>query len=452
MAIKKTVDKEFNKAIISLIVPMTLQNFMFALIPVCDTAMLVSMDQDAMSAVSLAAQMAFIMNLFVSALVSGLSIFAAQYWGKKDMKGIEQSFGYVMRITLPVLIFLWAMAFFFPTGVMKIFSSEPAIIEHGIVYLRIASFSYIFSGVAQLYEGILKNIGFVRQCTIIGIAMVFLNIGFNALFIFGLLGLPRMEEAGAALGTTLSCCFGAIASLILFIKNGKIKLGIKNLLVVDRDFRKDFSKYSCPTLLNSLLWGFGFAMITVIMGHLGADATAANAIVAVAKDLVSCFCFALAYGGAIVIGNELGAGRLERAKDYGSRLCRLMIISGIIAGVLIAASTPIVVKAVDLSPKASEYLTAMLLMCVYYMLGRSINSTVISGIFTAGGDTKFGFICDTITMWAFIVPVGALAAFVWKLPVIAVYFILNLDEIIKLPAVYIHYKKYNWVKNLIDKD
>lgn len=449
---KTNNDKEFRKAIISLIVPMTLQNFMFALIPVSDTAMLVSLDQDAMSAVSLAAQMSFIMSLFVSALVSGLSIFAAQYWGKKDMKGIETSFGYVMRITLPVLIALWAMAFIFPEGVMRIFTSEPAIIQHGIVYLRIVAFSYIFSGVAQLYGGVLKNIGYVRECTIIGIAMVFLNIGFNAVFIFGLLGMPRLEEGGAALGTTLSCLIGFIAYIVLFLRNGKIKVGVKSVFHVDPVFRKDFSKYATPTLLNSLLWGFGFAMITVIMGHLGADATAANAIVAVAKDLVSCFCFALAYGGAIVIGNELGAGRLERAREYGSKLCKLMIVSGIIAGVIIAASTPIVVNAVDLSPTASKYLTAMLLMCVYYMLGRSINSTVISGIFTAGGDTKFGFICDTITMWAFIVPVGALAAFVWKLPVIAVYFILNLDEIIKLPAVYIHYKKYKWVKNLVDKD
>ena len=138
---KTSNDKEFRKAIISLIVPMTLQNFMFALIPVSDTAMLVSLDQDAMSAVSLAAQMSFIMSLFVSALVSGLSIFAAQYWGKKDMKGIETSFGYVMRITLPVLMALWAMAFIFPEGVMRIFTSEPAIIKHGIVYLRIVAFS-----------------------------------------------------------------------------------------------------------------------------------------------------------------------------------------------------------------------------------------------------------------------------------------------------------------------
>ena len=448
----KTNNKAFMSGLISLIIPMTLQNFMFALVPVSDTIMLVALDQDSMSAVSLAAQMAFIMTLFVSALASGLCIFAAQYWGKGDLDAIGRTFGYVMRITVPVVVALWAMAFFFPEGVMRIFSSDDSIVAHGVVYLRIAAFSYIFSGVAQLYSGVLKNIGYIRSCTVISISMVFLNILFNGIFIYGLLGLPRMAEAGAALATTLSSLLAMVAYIVVFVRNHKVRLTWHDITTVESGFRGDFSKYCGPSLANSLLWGFGFAMITVIMGHLGPDATAANAIVAVVKDMLSCFCFALASGGSIIVGNELGAGRLDRAREYGGRLVKLTIVSGIIAGVIIALSTPIVVNVVDLSPVASKYLTAMMIMCVYYMVGRSINSTVISGIFTAGGDTKFGFICDTITMWAFIVPVGALAAFVLKLPVIAVYFILNLDEIIKLPAVYLHYKKYKWVKNLVDKD
>lgn len=443
-------EKGFMAGLISLIIPMTLQNFVFALIPVSDTMMLVSLDQDAMSAVSLAAQMTFIMNLFVSALVSGLCIFVAQYWGKKDVDGITRSFGYVIKITLPVLIALWAMAFMLPMGVMAVFSDNDSIINHGINYLKIASFSYIFSGVAQLYGGILKNTGYIKHCTIIGIAMVLMNIGFNALFIFGLWGIPQLSEMGAALGTTLSCFFAMVAYIVVFNRSGIVKIRIKDVIHTEKSFRKDFSKYATPTLANSIFWGFGFAMISVIMGHLGPDATAANAIAAVAKDLVSCFCFALAYGGAIIVGNELGAGNLEKARKYGDRLCHMAIISGIIAGVLLAASTPIVVKLVNLTPKASHYLTWMLILCVYYLMGRSINSTVISGIFTAGGDTKFGFICDTITMWAFIVPVGALAAFVFKWPVMVVYFLLNLDEMIKLPVVYWYYKKYNWVKNIVD--
>ncbi|MBQ1247028.1 MAG: MATE family efflux transporter, partial [Clostridiales bacterium] len=218
------------------------------------------------------------------------------------------------------------------------------------------------------------------------------------------------------------------------------------------DLRKRFSKYTLPYTLNQLLWGFGFAMITVILGRLEEDVATANSIATIVKDLVSCLCYAIASGSVIVIGNELGANRLDKAKLYGDKLFKIGVISGIILGIVAAASSPLVIKFVNLSEKAEHYLLIMLLMCSYYILGRSINSILIGGIFSAGGDTKFGFICDTLTMWAFIVPLGYIAAFKLDLPPMVVYFILNLDEIIKIPAVIIHYRKYKWVKNIIDEE
>ena len=227
---------------------------------------------------------------------------------------------------------------------------------------------------------------------------------------------------------------------------------IKDIFKTKMEMRKDFSKYSGPLLINNISWGIGFTMISVIIGHLGSDVVAANAIAAVVKDLVSCFCFALAAGGSIVVGNELGANNLERAKDYGDRIFRTAVISGIILGGLTAASTPLVLKIVKLTPDAKFYLMWMLIMCSYYILGRSINSVVISGILAAGGDTKFGMICDTVTMWAFIVPIGSLLAFVVKIPVIWVCFFLYLDEMVKIPVVYRYFKKYHWVKNIVNKE
>jgi len=153
-----------------------------------------------------------------------------------------------------------------------------------------------------------------------------------------------------------------------------------------------------------------------------------------------------------MVGNELGAGRLDTAKKYGDILCKLTVVSGIVLGLLVACLSSVIAYNVNLTDTAAEYLRVMLLMCSYYILGRSINSTVISGIFAAGGDTKFGLICDALTMWGFIIPAGALAAFVFKWPVLVVYFILNLDEMVKVPAVFIHYRKYRWLKNLVSEE
>ena len=442
-------DQTFSRKLISLIIPITLQNFMFALVPISDAVMLVALDQDSMSAVSLATQVTFVLNLFLFGIAAGTNMFAAQYWGKGDKTSIEKLFGYAVKLTIPVASLFFLMGLLLPAGLLRIYTDVPNIITHGISYLRIVSFSYIFTSFAWLFEAILKNTGFVRESTIISISMVIVNILLNGVFIFGLFGVPRMGAAGAALATTLSGLEGFLGCAILLYRKCSVKLRLKYVKNSDPLIRSEFSKYSTPFMANQLLWGIGFTMISVIIGHLGADATAANAIVAVVKDLVSCFCYALGSGGAIVVGNELGAGRLETGKLYGNKITKLTIISGAILGVLVALSTPFILKLVNLTPQASEYLKYMLWMCSYYILGRSINSTTIGGIFAAGGDTKFGFICDTITMWAFIVPVGMIAAFVLNLPVLAVYFLLNLDEMIKLPAVFIHYRKYKWVKNLV---
>ena len=212
--------------------------------------------------------------------------------------------------------------------------------------------------------------------------------------------------------------------------------------------KSDFWKYAVPIFGNQIVWGFGFTMYSVIMGHLGNDAVAANSIANIAKNLTSSFCMGIGIGGGIIVGNELGRGNLELAKSYGKRVCKMSVISGIITGCVLLALIPAIVHFTNLSEQASEYLKWMLVMCSYYLFGKSINATTIAGIFCAGGDSRFGFICDAITMWAVTVPLGMIAAFVLKLPVIAVYFFITLDEIVKLPAVFRHYRKYLWVKDL----
>ena len=428
---------------------MTLQNFMFSLVPLADTVMLVR-DQNAMSAVSLASQVAFVFNMFCIALASGCSMFAAQFWGKGDKDNIERIFGYSMKLLLPILAVFFGCTMFMPEAVMMVYTNDPTLIANGIPYLRIASFSYIFMGLSIIYESILKNVGLVKQCTFASTVMVITNVILNAIFIFGLFGFPKMGASGAALASATASLIGFIFCIVYIHKYKIVSLKLKHIIKTGLNLRQRYSKYSAPFFLNQITWCLGFTMITVIMGHLGNDAVAANAIVTVIKDIVSAFCYALGAGGAIVVGNELGAGRFDSAKDYGRRIMKLCVVSGLLLGLMAAASAPLVISFVNLTPMAEHYLFIMILMCSYYILGRSINSTTIGGIFSAGGDTKFGFICDTVTMWAFIVPVGALAAFVFKLPVLWVYFLLNLDEIIKLPVVIARYRQFKWLKNIVN--
>ncbi len=439
-------EAKLKNRMIRLILPIAFQQFMLALVSACDVVMLGRLSQEAMSAVSLASQVTFVFNLFMAAFVIGENMFLAQYYGKRDHEGISGVFRLVLGVSAATAVVFLAGTVLFPETIMRILTSEPELVRLGSVYLRYVGVSYLLSAVSQVYLAYMKNCGAVNPGTLISSATVVLNIFLNAVLIFGLFGFPAFGIPGAALATVLStavqalCCIGFVAA-----KRMPLKLCPQKR---DSGLGRSFFKRVLPALLNELIWGGGLTMYSVIMGHLGTDAVAANSIANISRNLAVCLCLGLGSAGSIVIGNELGADHFEEARKLGGMLTKGAILCGALTGVLLLALTPAITGLVSLTPAAKGYLKGMLLMSSYYFVGKSVNSMTVGGIFPAGGDTGFGLLCDAVTLWCVTIPLGCLCAFFWKLPVPAVYFVLNLDEIVKLPAVYRHYRKYGWVKNI----
>ena len=175
---------------------------------------------------------------------------------------------------------------------------------------------------------------------------------------------------------------------------------------------------------------------------------AAGAVASTVRELCTIVCFAIAGGASVLLGIKIGEGRMEETKKYAVYACRTTFVIGIITGLIILAIRPIVFMGFNLSAQAHDYLNIMLFISSYYVLGQAMNTLLIAGIFRAGGDSRFGLICDTITMWVVSVPLGFFSAFVLKLPPMVVYFILCLDEFWKIPVVYKHYKSFKWLKNI----
>ena len=438
--------RSLRKEIVRLALPIALQQFMTALVGACDAIMLGKLSQDAMSAVSLATQVTFVFNLFMFAFMAGENMFVAQYYGKGDYTGISQVFSLVTKICGCIAVVFLAGSLFFPEQLMRILTNEETLIVLGSEYLRVIGISYVFSGIAQTFLAIMKNCGAVNMSTLINGVMVMLNIVLNAVFIFGLSGVPKMGIKGAALATVLATVVQFLWSVgYVLCRIRAVKFSLRSC---EKKLFGRFWQKAVPLLINNLAWGIGFSMYSVIMGHLGTDAVAANGIANISKNLVVCFCLGLGNAGSIIVGNRLGADRLQEAKEAGGTLTRTAIIAGIVSGLVLIALSPFITKMVDLTPTARGYLQKMLLICSYYIAGKSVNCMTIGGIFAAGGDSKFGMLCDSVTLWCITVPLGCICAFILKLPVMVVYFVLNLDEIIKLPVVYKHYKKYKWIKNL----
>ena len=441
----------FYRKLWGLVFPIALQNLMTALVSASDAFMLGFVSQTSLSAVSLATQIQFVHNLFMLALTIGATTLAAQYWGKGDTDSVEEILAIVLKISMAVSVVFFIAAMFFSGFLMRIFTNDIRLIQAGIPYLRIVSVSYLFMGFSQIYLCIMKNSGRTAKSTIYGSVAVVINIGFNVIFIFGLAGFPAMGIAGAALATTVSRALELLLTIYENMHRSLVCVRLKYIRNSSKKLKKDFWHYTTPVLGNELVWGCGFTMFSVIMGHLGSDAVAANSVANILKNIIACVCNGIGIGAGIIVGNELGKGEMERATEYGNRLFKLAVFAGAVSGLILLAVSPVLrIFTGSLSAQAHSYLKNMMYICTYYMIGKSVNATVIAGVFCAGGDTKFGLKCDAVTMWVILIPIGMITAFVLKLPIMVVYFIISMDEIIKLPAVYRHYKKYNWVRNLTE--
>ena len=440
--------KQFWKTLMTLVVPIAIQNFLSSAVNSVDILMLGYVGQDELSAVSLANQFAFLLFGVLFGLNSGITILASQYWGKGDTDSIQTVTGIAVKIVTACTVLIFIGCQIIPEKLMQIYTADPLLIELGSKYLRIASYSYIFWGISNAYESMLRSVERAVAATVITSVALIVNMLLNAVFIFGLLGAPKLGMVGVALATSISrviefalCTADAARGKLFTIKPG---LFIRH----DRLLFGDFLKYSMPALIGDGAWTVAFSTYSIIMGHLSSDVVAANSVVSTVRDLFSVIAYALGSGAAVMVGIEIGKNQLEKAKAEGDLFCWLSLGIGVLTGLLILFTRHWIIGFFSLTETAAKYLNTMLIINTYYVVGQIMNTLIIAGLLRAGGNTKWGMKCDIITMWCVSVPLGFLCAFVLKLPPMWAYFILCMDEFWKMPIVIRYYKSYKWIQNI----
>ena len=440
--------KKFYKELLALAVPIGLQNLLVALIGASDALMLGRLTQDAVSAVSLANQVVFIMNLFIAAITGGGGALLAQYRGKNDKLTVKRLFCTILKWTFGISLVFFALGMAIPQYLMRIYTTDTNLIEIGAQYIRIVSVSYLFGGITQCYYLVMKLEGKAKMSVIISVVTLLIDVLVDLFLIYGLAGVPKLGANGSAYSTIAVEAIALIWCIILSYRKDNIRPDIKSFLWFSKAHFKDLFKIALPMLFSSLAWGVGFSLHSLIMGHLGSDATAAASITSVAQELITCICKGVSAGAGIMVGSLLGQGLLDKAKEYGKRFCLISFAVGGINVALLAVLGPIVTVFFVLTEAARKYLIYMLLFSALYVFAYSINTIIVVGIFPAGGDARYDAISVLIASWCFALPLALLGAFVFNLPVIVVYIIMCSDEIVKLPFLYPRYKKYIWLKNL----
>ena len=444
----KIDNRKFYKNLLRIALPIALQSLMLAMVAAADALMLGRVTQEQMTAVSLATQVQFVQNMFIFSSTTAGAILGAQYWGKGDKKTLQNIFNLMLVSSEIICIIFFLMCEFIPGKLMHIFASDPQLIAIGTSYLRIAGWSYLLVGISQSYLSIMKVTENIKEGAFISSSVVIINIVFNAVFIFGLLGAPRMEARGAALATTISRVIELVFCIVISFKPSYIRPALSRLFAIPLNLTGDFMKQYLPLLGGSLCWGIGFTSYTAIMGHLGVDAAAANSIAAVVRDLICCMCNGVGSAAGIIGGNELGAGKLDVGKAYGIKLKNISYVIGLISTALVLLVTPIVVKGVILTDAARNYLVGMMIIMSIYMIGRAVNTVTINGVLDGGGDTLFDMYSLIVTMWCIAIPLALAGAFVFHWSPLLVYACTCLDEVGKIPWVMHRFRKYKWVKDL----
>ena len=429
--------------------PIVLQNLLSAAVNSADVVMLNFVGQEHISAVSLAAQYATVLFMLLYGLGTGVTMLAAQYYGKGDMRAVDAVEGIALRFSIAVTILFAAAALLIPEWMMRAFTPDPALIEIGAGYLRNVSVAYICWGVIEIFLATLRSVGRVGVSTALNTVAFTLNILLNAVFIFGLAGAPKMGAAGVALATSISRVVELILALVVSAKSRDVKLKLSYMFIRSKTLLKDFLRMAMPATLNDVSWGLAFAMYSVIIGqYLGTDMVAANSFTSLVRNFGTVLCFSVASAGGILLGQLMGDGRMKEAETAATALMKMTVLFGFIGGLIVLAAMPLALRFANLTETGKGYLRGMLWINTYYVMGQAVNTTLIAGVFRAGGDSRFGAICDTIDMWCYAVPLGFLAAAVLKLPPMWVYFLLCTDEFVKWPWVIRHYRSRKWLRNI----
>ena len=451
-------EPKFYKGVFALALPIALQSLISIGVNMLDTIMVGSLGENALSATSLANSFISIYHIFCMGLGMGASVLVSRYWGmKKAADGHEEEAGHALKQTVCLMLritvglaALFALAtLLMPSLLMKMYTSDEEIIRLGDIYFRWSIITYFFLGTSLVSTIVLRSVGQVRLPLYVSIGAFFVNLGANYAFIFGKFGAPRMEVAGAALGTLIARLFEAIMIVgYLFFVDKKIQFRVKDLFMKTSSLIGEYIRISIPVLISDAILAIGNNSVAMVIGHLGAAFVAANAITSVTQQLSTVVIQGVSQAGAIVTGQTLGLGDKKKTMQQGWMFLGLGFALGALSAIFILAVSKPIISTYNVSEDtvniAGQLMAAISLIIVF----RATNSIMTKGVLRGGGDTKMLMLADNIFLWVLSIPFGILAGFVFHWPAFWIYVALKSDDIVKTVWCVIRLRSEKWIKKI----
>ena len=447
-------EKAFYKSLLTIAIPIGIQNLITLATSMMDTLMLGRADNTGtlLSASSLANQPFFILSLTCFGLAGAGSVLSAQYWGKRDIKSIRSVFSLIIKISTLFAVLFGLAVLIFPEFIMGLYSNNAEIIAAGAKYLRIIGYAYFLFGISNTLVCLLRSIEVVKIAVVVNISSFCTNVFLNWVLIFGNLGAPAMGIEGAAIATLAARTLEFIIVMTyMFVIDKKLKFRLRHLAGFNRMLARDLFSFGAPVLINEVMWSIAVSLQAAILGHINyasGDPVAANAITGMVQQLSTTFIMGLSSAAAVIVGKSVGENRLDRARAQAQTLYILSFVIGIAASVFITLTKDIVIGFYKIPEETKLLASDMMIATAVITIFVSASSISIVGVLRGGGDTKFCLWAELLALWCVATPLAFSASYFFQLPVVAVYICMKSDEIIKVTACGIRIFRNKWIKNL----
>ena len=450
-------DPEFYKTVFALALPIALQSLITIGVNMLDTIMVGKLGEKALSATSLANSFIGIYHIFCMGLGMGASVLVSRFWGMKSAHhdeeqasvALRQTVCLMLRLTLILAALFAIVTLIMPRTLMRMYTDDPDILNLGSIYFKWSIVTYFFLGTSLVTTIVLRSVGQVRLPLFVSIGAFFVNLFANYTFIFGKFGAPRMEVAGAALGTLIARVFEAGMILgYLFIKDKKILFRVRDIFMKTGSLLGEYIRISIPVLISDAILALGNNSVAMVIGHLGATFTAANAITSVTQQLSTVVIQGVSQAGAIVTGHTLGSEGREKTQEQGWMFLGLGLALGTISAIFIMLISNPIINTYNISIETKQIARQLMNAISLIIIFRATNSIMTKGVLRGGGDTKMLMVTDNVFLWVLSLPLGILAGFVFHWSAFWIYVALNSADIVKTIWCVFRLKSEKWIKKI----
>jgi putative MATE family efflux protein len=443
---------KYYKSMLAIAIPVSIQSLFQAALSVIDQIMVGHLGENSIAAVGLGSRLPFIFLVSLAAIGSTTSIMISQFWSKKDNKNISRSIGGNLIFGIILTILFGTISLFLSINVLTFYSSDSKVIHLGAGYLKIIAVGYIPMLIITIYAAVLRSTEKVKATMYAGILAILMNTALNYVLIFGKLGFPELGFYGTAYATTITRFVEA--ALLIFATYYKKMPGmykLNEMFAFSEVFLKQIILIAAPLMINEFLWALGDSMYSMVYGRMGTNEVAAMTLTYPMQSLSIGLFAGVSSAAGIMIGNKLGSNENALAYEYSKKYVKLGFIGSIIFGGCMVLIAKIYMLLFNVSAELKNTTIKILIVFGLVLFIKVTNMILGGGILRSGGKTKYTLYLDILGTWVIGVPLGFVGAFVLKLPIVWVYLLINVEELVRLIIGLKIMVSKKWMKNITEE-